>query len=87
VAGLSGSRGGASGSRCSRCSPAPGGCLHAQSTREGDREGRSTGWIAASLVSALVTSVKDLHVRIALQEADSEKRRLISRTPRAILGR
>jgi hypothetical protein len=38
-------------------------------------------------VSALVTSVKDLHVRIALQEADSEKRRLISRTTRAILGR
>jgi uncharacterized membrane protein YqjE len=45
---------------------------------ERDREGRGTGWIAASRVSALVTSVMDLHVRIALQEADSEKRRLIS---------
>ena len=28
-------------------------------------------------MSALVSSVMDLHVRIALQEADSEKRRLI----------
>jgi hypothetical protein len=38
-------------------------------------------------VTALISSVMDLHVRIALQEADSEKRRLISRTTRAILGR
>jgi hypothetical protein len=32
---------------------------------------------AASRVSGLVSSVMDLHVRIALQEADREKRRLI----------
>ncbi len=32
---------------------------------------------AAARVTALVTSVMDLHVRIALQEADREKRRLI----------
>ncbi|MCP9927301.1 phage holin family protein [Cyanobium sp. CH-040] len=33
---------------------------------------------AMGRVGALVTSVMDLHVRIALQEADREKRRLIS---------
>jgi uncharacterized membrane protein YqjE len=32
---------------------------------------------AAGRVGALMTSVMDLHVRIALQEADREKRRLI----------
>ncbi len=32
---------------------------------------------AASRVTGLVTSVMDLHVRIALKEADREKRRLI----------
>ena len=32
----------------------------------------------ASKVTALLTSVMDLHVRIALQEADREKRRLIA---------
>jgi uncharacterized membrane protein YqjE len=34
--------------------------------------------VAAGRVGALMTSVMDLHVRIALQEADREKRRLIS---------
>tara|TARA_B100000700_G_C14878798_1_gene777028 strand:- start:64 stop:450 length:387 start_codon:yes stop_codon:yes gene_type:complete len=33
---------------------------------------------AASRVTALASSVMDLHVRIALQEVDREKRRLIS---------
>ena len=33
---------------------------------------------AASRITGLVTSVMDLHVRIALKEADREKRRLIS---------
>ena len=33
---------------------------------------------AVSRVGALMTSVMDLHVRMALQEADREKRRLIS---------
>jgi uncharacterized membrane protein YqjE len=33
---------------------------------------------AASRVTGLVTSVMDLHVRIALKEADREKRRLIA---------
>ena len=42
-----------------------------------DRTERSGTRIAANRVSALVSSVMDLHVRIALQEADSEKRRLI----------
>jgi len=32
----------------------------------------------ASRISAIASSVKDLHVRIALQEVDREKRRLIS---------
>tara|TARA_Y100001970_G_scaffold293830_1_gene443635 strand:- start:20605 stop:20988 length:384 start_codon:yes stop_codon:yes gene_type:complete len=33
---------------------------------------------AASRISALATSIMDLHVRIALQEVDREKRRIIS---------
>lgn len=33
---------------------------------------------AMGRVTALLTSVMDLHVRVALQEADHEKRRLIS---------
>ena len=33
--------------------------------------------VAAGRVGALMTSVMDLHVRIALREADREKRRLI----------
>ena len=33
---------------------------------------------AAARVTALASSVMDLHVRIALQEMDKEKRRLIS---------
>ncbi len=32
----------------------------------------------ASRISAIASSVMDLHVRIALQEVDREKRRLIS---------
>ncbi|MGB5241200.1 MAG: phage holin family protein, partial [Prochlorococcaceae cyanobacterium] len=36
------------------------------------------GRVAAGRVTALVTSVMDLHVRIALQEVGHEKRRLIS---------
>ena len=32
----------------------------------------------ASRISAIATSVMDLHVKIALQEVDREKRRLIS---------
>ncbi|MEB3326079.1 MAG: phage holin family protein [Synechococcus sp.] len=34
--------------------------------------------VAAGRLGALMTSVMDLHVRIALQEVDREKRRLIS---------
>ena len=34
--------------------------------------------VAVGRMGALVTSVMDLHVRIALQEVDREKRRLIS---------
>jgi hypothetical protein len=34
--------------------------------------------VAAGRVGALMTSLMDLHVRIALQEVDREKRRLIS---------
>jgi len=44
------------------------------------REERRRGGLplqAASRVTGLVSSVMDLHVRIALQEADREKRRLI----------
>ncbi len=39
---------------------------------------RQRGLGAAARVTALATSVMDLHVRIALQEMDREKRRLIS---------
>tara|TARA_Y100001968_G_C19450284_1_gene768048 strand:- start:5468 stop:5851 length:384 start_codon:yes stop_codon:yes gene_type:complete len=39
---------------------------------------RNRGMSAASRVTALASSVMDLHVRIALQEMDKEKRRLIS---------
>ena len=39
---------------------------------------RSRGLGAAARVTALAGSVMDLHVRIALQEVDKEKRRLIS---------
>jgi len=39
---------------------------------------RSTGIGAAARVSALASSIMDLHVRIALKEVDREKRRLIS---------
>jgi uncharacterized membrane protein YqjE len=38
---------------------------------------RGVTFEAASRVTGLVTSVMDLHVRIALQEVDREKRRLI----------
>lgn len=37
-----------------------------------------SGRKAAGRVTALMSSVMDLHVRIALQEVDQEKRRLIS---------
>ncbi len=39
---------------------------------------RSSGLGAAARVTAIAGSVMDLHVRIALQEVDREKRRLIS---------
>tara|TARA_Y100001968_G_scaffold331299_1_gene385539 strand:- start:980 stop:1366 length:387 start_codon:yes stop_codon:yes gene_type:complete len=39
---------------------------------------RSKGLGAAARVTALASSVMDLHVRIALQEMDREKRRIIS---------
>ena len=39
---------------------------------------RSRGFGAAARVTALVASVMDLHVRMALQEVDRDKRRLIS---------
>jgi len=39
---------------------------------------RKKGLGAAARITALATSVMDLHVRIALQEMDREKRRLIS---------
>ena len=42
------------------------------------QENRPRGLGAASRVTALAGSVMDLHVRIALQEVDREKRRLIS---------
>jgi len=38
----------------------------------------STGRVAMGRVGSLMTSVMDLHVRIALQEVDREKSRLIS---------
>ena len=43
----------------------------------GGRRSRGLPLQAASRVTGLVSSVMDLHVRIALQEADREKRRLI----------
>ena len=42
------------------------------------RSRTGTARAAAGRMGALVTSVMDLHVRIALQEVDLEKRRLIS---------
>ena len=42
------------------------------------QENRPRGLGAAARVTALASSVMDLHVRIALQEVDREKRRLIS---------
>tara|TARA_Y100001968_G_scaffold321387_1_gene355704 strand:+ start:94 stop:480 length:387 start_codon:yes stop_codon:yes gene_type:complete len=39
---------------------------------------KSKGLGAAARITALASSVMDLHVRIALQEVDKEKRRLIS---------
>ena len=44
----------------------------------GERRRSSLPLQAASRVTGLVGSVMDLHVRIALKEADREKRRLIS---------
>ena len=51
-----------------------------QTSDQGQRpEGaRPRGLGAAGRVTALAASVMDLHVRIALQEVDREKRRLIS---------
>ena len=43
-----------------------------------DESQRPRGLGAAARVTALASSVMDLHVRIALQEMDREKRRLIS---------
>ena len=43
-----------------------------------DSQQRKKGLGAAARVTALASSVMDLHVRIALQEMDREKRRLIS---------
>ncbi len=40
--------------------------------------GKKSGLGAAARITALASSVMDLHVRIALQEMDREKRRLIS---------
>ncbi|MFM8258299.1 MAG: phage holin family protein [Vulcanococcus sp.] len=47
------------------------------SSGNGDERRRGLPLQAASRVTGLVSSVMDLHVRIALQEADREKRRLI----------
>ena len=44
----------------------------------GSKESRPRGLGAAGRVTALASSVMDLHVRIALQEVSREKRRLIS---------
>jgi len=49
----------------------------ADSRDEGGRRSRGLPLQAASRITGLVGSVMDLHVRIALQEADREKRRLI----------
>ena len=43
-----------------------------------DSQQRPRGLGAAARVTALAASVMDLHVRMALQEVDREKRRLIS---------
>ena len=43
-----------------------------------DVQQRSKGIGAAARVTALASSIMDLHVRIALKEVDREKRRLIS---------
>ena len=43
-----------------------------------DESQRPRGLGAAARITALASSVMDLHVRIALQEMDREKRRLIS---------
>ena len=43
-----------------------------------DPQQRPRGFGAAARVTALAASVMDLHVRMALQEGDREKRRLIS---------
>ena len=43
-----------------------------------DTPNSSRGLGAAARITALASSVMDLHVRIALQEMDREKRRLIS---------
>jgi uncharacterized membrane protein YqjE len=45
---------------------------------ESQRERSGPARQAVGRVGALLSSVMDLHVRIALQEADKEKRRLIS---------
>jgi uncharacterized membrane protein YqjE len=47
-----------------------------ESSGNGERR-RGLTFEAASRVTGLVTSVMDLHVRIALKEVDREKRRLI----------
>ena len=47
------------------------------SNGNGDERRRGLPLQAASRVTGLVSSVMDLHVRSALQEADREKRRLI----------
>ena len=43
-----------------------------------DSQQRPRGFGAAARVTALAASLMDLHVRMALQEVDREKRRLIS---------
>ena len=48
------------------------------SSTERSEASRGRGFGAAGRVTALAASVMDLHVRIALQEVDREKRRLIS---------
>ncbi len=49
-----------------------------QARRTAPAERSGPGRVALGRVGALMTSVMDLHVRIALQEADRERRRLIS---------
>jgi uncharacterized membrane protein YqjE len=44
---------------------------------EPNRDAAGPGRVALGRMGALLTSVLDLHVRIALQEADRERRRLI----------